>query len=313
MSKRDEFLNRFGANLAESMGAGRRPGQGGASQAERPAGPSQHEGTSRLRTAVEIEVDRIEPDPDQPRQDFDPGAIARLAASIQSHGQLQPIAVRWSPDRGRYIIVAGERRWRASRHAGRARVAAVIIEGERTREQILEMQLIENCIREDLKPVEQARTFKALIDANGWTASRLAEELHLTGASVSRALALLELPTAVQGSVDGGQLAPSIAYEISKVEDAAEQEALAAEVVAGKLNRAETAEAVRRRKAAGQGGRRAARGKARKVTTQTYRTPSGCKITVENRKGIEPGMIVAALREVADQVEAAATPSAEAA
>ena len=60
MSKRDEFLNRFGANLAESMGAGRRPGQGGVSQVERPAGSSQHEGTSRLRTAVEIEVDRLD-------------------------------------------------------------------------------------------------------------------------------------------------------------------------------------------------------------------------------------------------------------
>jgi ParB family chromosome partitioning protein len=313
MSKRDDLLNRFGSNLAESMGAGRKPGQGSAPSSDRPTGPSQHQGTNRLRTAVEIEVDRIEPDPDQPRHEFDPDAIARLAASIESHGQLQPIAVRWAPDRGRYIVVAGERRWRAIKHAGRAKVAAVIIEGERTKEQILEMQLIENCIREDLKPVEQARAFKALMDANGWTASRLAESLHLTGASVSRALALLDLPDGVQASVDDGRLAPSIAYEISKVDDPAEQEDLAAEVVSARLNRAETAEVVRRRKLEGHGPRRPGKAKLRKVTTRTYRTSNGSRVTVEHRKGTDPATILDALKEVITQIETSMNSNSEAA
>ena len=201
MAKDKDILERFGANLAESMGGGRSP---------RPTAPAlstmgKHDGVSRLRAAAEIEVGRIAADPGQPRTEFDPGAIARLAESLEAHGQIQPISVRWSDDPGRYLIVTGERRWRASILAGRPTIAAVILEGDRTDSQVLEMQLVENCLREDLQPIEQARAFRTLMDRNGWTAARLAETLRLTGSSVTRALALLDLPCTVQDAVEAGQ------------------------------------------------------------------------------------------------------------
>ena len=307
MSKQEQLLSRYGANLAESMGANRSgSGQGGAA-APSPGGPSRHDGVTRLRSAVEIEVDRIAPDPDQPRTEFDPEAIARLARSLETHGQLQPISVRWDEAAGRYIIVTGERRWRASREAGRKTIAAVLVEGERSDAQILELQLIENCIREDLKPIEQAKAFRALMERNGWTASRLAEALHLTPATVSRSLSLLDLPGTVQDAVDAGQLAPSAAYEVSKVADRSEQESLAAEAVAGKLNRDEVARAARQRKPRpGKGGKP----RERKVTSRTFRAANGCKITIEHRRGVDPSLIAEALADVLGQVEATTTAEA---
>src|SRR4051794_13270005 len=121
MSKDQELRSRFGANLAESMGANRIGRAGGAPAID--ARPDRLDGTERLRAAAMIEVDRIVPDPNQPRTEFDEAAIDRLAASLNEHGQLQPIAVRWSEDMGRYLIVSGERRWRASLKAGRPTIA----------------------------------------------------------------------------------------------------------------------------------------------------------------------------------------------
>ena len=189
MAKDKDILERFGANLAESMGGGRSP---------RPTAPALDDGQARRgvpapgRGRDRGRADRA--DPGQPRTEFDPGAIARLAESLEAHGQIQPISVRWSDDPGRYLIVTGERRWRASILAGRPTIAAVILEGDRTDSQVLEMQLVENCLREDLQPIEQARAFRTLMDRNGSTAARLAETLRLTGSSVTRALALLDLP-----------------------------------------------------------------------------------------------------------------------
>ena len=281
------------------MGANRTPtGQGGSSPSTS-SGPSRHDGITRLRSAVEVEVDRITPDPSQPRSEFDPDAVSRLARSLETHGQLQPISIRWDDPSGRYVIVTGERRWRASREAGRKTIAAVIVEGERSDAQILELQLIENCIREDLKPIEQAKAFRTLLDRNGWTASRLAEALHLNPATVSRALSLLDLPTPVQDAVDAGQLAPSVAYEVSKVPDRDEQASLAAEAVAGRLNRDDVAQAVRQRKPRPTKG---GKPKERKPTSRTFRSSNGCKLTIEHRRGLDPSLIADALAEILRQL-----------
>jgi ParB family chromosome partitioning protein len=206
MGKETELLGRFGGNLAESMGAGRVPRAAGPGVP--PAPSSQHDGVARLKAGAEIEVARIDPDPDQPRTEFDPDAIGRLAESLETHGQLQPISVRWSEGMGRYLIVAGERRWRAAVRAGRRTISAVILDPSVPQAKILEMQLVENAMREDLQPIEQARAFRTLMDRNDWTAARLAEALQLTGASVTRALALLDLPCTVQDAVASGELAP---------------------------------------------------------------------------------------------------------
>jgi ParB family transcriptional regulator, chromosome partitioning protein len=306
MAKDRDLLARFGANLAESMGAGRVPGAGlPGGPPETPAAASRHDGCARLRTAAEIDIDRIVPDPNQPRTDFDPAAIERLAQSMQTHGELQPISVRWSDDMGRYLIVTGERRWRAAQRAGRRAVAAIILDGSPSESQVLEMQLVENCIREDLQPIEQARAFRTLMDRNGWPAARLAEALHLNAATVSRALALLDLPCTVQEAVAAGTLAPSVAYEVAKLADPTTQAEVAARVVAEGLSRADTVDAVRRASGgSGKGkGRGATKRKGRKVTSRTFRV-AGSKLTIENRRGLDKAMILAALRAAADQVEA---------
>ncbi len=301
MSKENDLLNRFGANLAESMGANR------VSKAAAPAvaRPDRSDGTDRLRSAVEIEVDRVLPDPNQPRTEFDAEAIARLADSLKEHGQLQPISVRWSEDMGRYLVVTGERRWRASVMAGRHTIAAVVIEDDKTDSQILEMQLIENCLREDLQPIEQARAFRTLLDRNGWSAVRLAKALSLNNSTIIRALSLLDLPEAVQGRVESGELAPSVAYEVSKLDDPDDQSEVAERVISEGLSRAETVEAVR--KAAGRPRAAANKGrgaKPRKVTERIIRTTAGTRVTLENRKGLDRAAVLAALDEVRARVAA---------
>ena len=241
MAKMSDLMSRFGGNVAESMGAGR---QGrGAVTASAKADPE--DGTERLRSAVTIEVERIVRDPNQPRTDFDEGALERLAESLRAHGQLQPIAVRWNDEVGRYLIVSGERRWRATLKAGRKTIDAVIVD-PRSESQILELQLIENCLREDLAPIEQARAFRTLMDRNGWSGDQLARTIQMSDASVFRALALLTLPDVVQGHVEAGGMAPSVAYELSKIDAPEVQAEIASRCRAAEgLSRAETVEAVR--------------------------------------------------------------------
>ena len=307
MAKDKDLLQRFGANLAESMGAGRPS----SSTPPAPSAMGKHDGVSRLRAGVEIEVGRIVADPSQPRTEFDSGAIARLAESLKLHGQIQPISVRWSDDMGRYLIVTGERRWRASILAGRPTIAAVILDGERTDSQVLEMQLVENCLREDLQPIEQARAFRTLMDRNDWTAARLAEALQLTGASVTRALALLDLPCTVQDAVASGDLAPSVAYEVSKLEDPEAQREVAARVVAEGLSRADTVEAVRKASRTTRG-RGAIKARPRRPTVRTIKTTSA-RVTVEFKRAVDLAEVEAALLEAVAKVRAEQGAEADAA
>jgi ParB family chromosome partitioning protein len=303
MAKEKDLLSRFGSNLAESMGAGRNAAAGSPATATPPPAPpnsGRHEGVTRLRAGAEIAVDRIAPDPNQPRTEFDPDAVARLAESLKSHGQLQPICVRWDDAAGRYVIVTGERRWRAAVSAGRPTVTAVILDGPLSDSQVLEMQLIENALREDLKPVEQARAYRTLMDRNGWPALKLAEVLHLHVGTVTRALALLELPGDVRDRVESGALAPSVAYEISKVSDPAAQRGLAERVVSQGLSRAETIARVRQ---SSKPSPRAGKPRVKKPSSRVFRTASA-RVTVELRKAGGPEDMLAAVREVARQIEA---------
>lgn len=302
MAKSTDMMSRFGGNVAESIGANRQGGAGPVTVAP----PARNVGVDRLRAGAQIEVDRIIADPNQPRTEFDGEGLDRLAASLCEHGQIQPISVRWSEDHGRYIVVAGERRWRASIQAGRKTIDAVILDGSRDESEILELQLIENCLREDLRPVEQAKAFRTLMDRNGWTGEQLAEKLHISNPSVFRSLALLKLPAPVQDQVEAGKLAPSVAYEVSRIDDADEQTEVAERVIAEGLSRDETVEVVRQakdRKPASKG-RGAAKAKPRKVTERAYRAGAGFRVTVECKRGLDDASIRAALLEVLAQIPA---------
>src|SRR5262245_23845147 len=127
-------------------------GVGGSSALER-----QGEGRRRLDAGCMIRLDRIGPDPAQPRKEFDEESLARLADSMRSRGQLQPIRVRWDDSADRYTVVVGERRYRAALLAGMEAIACVVVAGSPTPEDLLEDQLVENALREDLRPIEQAQ------------------------------------------------------------------------------------------------------------------------------------------------------------
>jgi ParB family chromosome partitioning protein len=165
---------------------------------------------------------------------------------------------------------------------------------------------VENALREGLKPVEQARAYQALIAARGLTHRELAERLHIAHTGVTRALALLELPEAVQEQVDAGTLPASSAHAIAtNLDDPTDQAEVAARVVAEGLSRAETVEAVRKaasrpREASGKG--RGAR--PRKVTERAFRTEAGPRVTVEFKRGLDDASIRAALLEVLAQIPA---------
>ena len=173
--------------------------------------------------------------------------------------------------------------------------------GDPDPDDILEDQLVENCLREDLKPIEQARAFRALIDRRGWSYRQLSDHLHVAPASVARALALLDLPDDLQGRVESGQLAPSVAYEVSRIVDRDAQREVAERVVSEGLNRAEAVEEVRRAegrstvKRTGPGKGRGA--KPRKVTERAFKTEGGTRVTLENRRGLDGRVIIAALEQ----------------
>ena len=161
------------------------------------------EGCSAVRDVMNIPLDRISPDPDQPRKDFDEEALYHLAGSLKSKGQLQPVRVRYDVDADHYYLVAGERRWRAAQIATLDTLQCVV--DNHDPDQRL-TQVVENLQREDLTPMEQARVFQELIDTNGWGKSELANNLHVSPSTVSRSLALLELPPEDQAKVDAGEL-----------------------------------------------------------------------------------------------------------
>ena len=278
-----------------------------------PAGSDRWAGVERLAGAQRIPVDRIERDPDQPRETFDAAELAELTASIRARGVLQPIRVRWDENRGVYLVIAGERRLRAARAAGLADVPCVVQEAPLSAAEVLLDQLAENLIRLDLEPIEQARAFQRLMDSQGWSARRLAEELHIDHDKVNRAVRLLELPAAVQEAVADGQLAPSTAFELSKLEDDAEREAVARRVVAEGLSRGDVAATVRQ----ATGGRPRDRSKGRggtgskpgKVTSRTLRTPAGPRVTVELSRGLTPERIVQALEQALEQARGELAPA----
>lgn len=265
----------------------------------RPSMQRQGEGRRRLETASLIRLDRIIADPDQPRTEFDPEALHMLAASIRERGQLQPIRVRWVDAADRYVVIVGERRYRASIMAGLESIACVVAAGDATPEDILEDQLVENALREDLRPVEQARAYKTLLVARGLSHRQLAERLQIGHASIARALALLDLPGPIQAEVEAGSIAPNTAYELSKVTDPGEQAELAREAAEGRLRRDEIKERTRTpRKATANRG----------ATSRAFATLAGPRVTVEHKGGLESPAVLAAVREVLAQLEREADP-----
>jgi ParB family chromosome partitioning protein len=244
MSKIDELRRLAGANVDDSMGVNRP-----ARPVETTAGaPARWQGVTKSKQAVEIEVGKIIPDPDQPRKEFAGEELAKLAESMKARGQLQPIRVRWDEGRGAYVIICGERRWRAAPGAGLKTLTAIVEDKPLDAASLLSVQLIENALREDLNPVDQARAFQRIMDAHGWSARQVARELSYPQSSVAKVLKVLELAEPVQGMVERGELTVGAAFEL-RDEPPEVQVAVADKAVAERLTRSEVAEVVQAVKA----------------------------------------------------------------
>lgn len=171
---------------------------------------------SSTACAVKIKLMDIEPNRDQPRKNFDEEALNELAESIKLHGVLQPLLVRPMAD-GSYQLVAGERRWRASRLAGLTEVPAVV--RELTDAQVAELALVENLQREDLNPIEEARGYKELADKYDYTQEEISNLVGSSRSAIANALRLLTLPAEITAMLESGALSSGHARALLTVED----------------------------------------------------------------------------------------------
>src|SRR5262247_1146884 len=157
---------------------------------------------SEAESLLDLPIDSIEVNPNQPRKVFDFTALDELAASIKSSGVIQPIIVRRVA--GSYQLIAGERRWRAARQAGLDRIPAIVRDA--TDAQSLELALVENLLREDLNPIEAAQAYQKLLADFDWTQEELAQRIGKDRTSIANCLRLLRLPEEIQADLRSGRL-----------------------------------------------------------------------------------------------------------
>ncbi len=167
-------------------------------------------------SAVKLKLSEIEPNKNQPRKNFDEEALAELSHSIELHGVIQPLLVRPMPD-GSYQLVAGERRWRASRMAGLTEVPVVI--KELTDAQVAELALVENLQREDLDPIEEALGYKELSEKYDYTQEEISNLVGASRPAIANALRLLTLPEEIIKLVSSKELSAGHARALLTLED----------------------------------------------------------------------------------------------
>jgi ParB family transcriptional regulator, chromosome partitioning protein len=184
--------------------------------------------SSDALSTVELPVDSITPNPKQPRKDFDDKALQDLAASLRQSGVLQPVVVRRLGEG--YQLVVGERRWRAAKLAGMARIPAVVREVSDA--ESLELALVENLLREDLNPMEEAEAYQRLLAEFGWTQEELAQRVSRDRSSIANCLRLLKLPELIHADLRAGRLTMGHARALLSLDSPAEQLRLRDEILA---------------------------------------------------------------------------------
>jgi len=188
----------------------------------------------RRSTGVKvIEVDHIDPNPEQPRLALDEVSLEELAASILEHGVLQPILVR-PIDGGRYQLIAGERRWRASRIAGRVTIPALVEDIDD--DTALEISIIENLQREDISPLDEAAMYDRMVRDHGYSIRKLAEKLGKDKGYLENRLRLADAPPEIRELVSVRKDTLSHAYELLKVDDPRKRKRLAGQVARNELS-----------------------------------------------------------------------------
>jgi len=195
----------------------------------------------------QVPVDRIKTNPDQPRTRFDDESLEELAASMKEVGVLQPIVV--TGDESGYVLIAGERRWRAAKRAGLAEIPAVVRES--TGKSTLVEALVENVQRQDLTPLEEAHAYQQLLENYGMTQEQVAGRVGKSRPSISNTLRLLQLPIAVQEMVDAGELSAGHARALVGLDDTAYATHLAEKAVDEGWSVRQIEDAARLRKSGG--------------------------------------------------------------
>ena len=225
--------------MSTSSGSHRRGGLGRGLGALIPAAPAD----TTTASPQELPIERIEPNPFQPRSTMDPAKLQTLADSIRQHGIIQPLVVR-EAEPGRYYLIAGERRWRAAQLAGFATVP-VVLKDASPRAQ-LELALVENVVRADLSPLEEAAAYRQLVEEFGLTQGEVAERVGRSRVSVTNTLRLLLSPEKVQSALNAGHITEGHARALLGLPSAADQVAMLDLVIARSWTVRQTEEAVRR-------------------------------------------------------------------
>lgn len=180
-----------------------------------------------------LEIDAIEPNPLQPRKEFRDEELSALAESIRTQGVLQPILVR-QPEAETYQIIAGERRWRAAKLAGYERIPAILRETQD--DQLLPLALIENLVRSDLNPMEEAAAYRDLSEEASWSHSEIAERVGRSRSHVANSVRLLGLPVEIQGDISAGRITPGHARAILGCQTAQDMIAMRDSILEGGLS-----------------------------------------------------------------------------
>ena len=180
----------------------------------------------------EVPVGKILPNPAQPRLSYDEDSLTELADSIREHGVLQPILVR--PAGAQFELIAGERRWRASRMAERETIPAIVVDFDEST--ALEVSIIENLQREDVSPLEEAAMFRKMTDAFGYSVRQLAQKVGKDKGYVENRLRLSDAPADIRELVSLRKDTISHAYELMKIGDERQRRRLAKRIVAGELS-----------------------------------------------------------------------------
>jgi ParB family chromosome partitioning protein len=204
----------------------RRPGLGRGLDALIPGDQDQGEGTPVRKSGqgvLQIPIDRIHPNPQQPRSNLEPESLNELADSIREHGILQPLIVSAGAESDQFILVAGERRWRAAQIAGLTMVP--VIERSVTEQGQLELALIENVQRADLTPLETAEAYEQLASTFNLTHEQIAERVGKSRASVTNTMRLLNLPEPVKAALASGKISEGHARALLGLSSAQAQRA----------------------------------------------------------------------------------------
>jgi ParB family chromosome partitioning protein len=198
--------------------------------------------------AAQVPIELVRRNPHQPRNDFGEEGLAELAASIATHGVIQPIVVRGTADGG-YELVAGERRLRAARMAGLTQIPAVIRDS--TSNELLELALVENVQRADLNPIEEASAYRELIDGFGLTHEAVAQRVGKSRVAISNALRLLDLAAETRDAIIGGRISEGHGRALAALTIPELQRAVLQVVLDRHLSVRQTEELVRRKRDAG--------------------------------------------------------------